>query len=116
MERRIMRYYTVALIAAIAFAAGVETQKFEDRANARVVAHAQQLGIEQILPDNPARPSYDTLEEAAVHGAQRLYECSHVYECGGSIAQRPDGKFVVGPVRTDYSGDSVAISHGVPMG
>jgi hypothetical protein len=60
---------------------------------------------------------YDTLEEAGVHGIERAYQCSHVYECSGSIALRPsDGKYVVGPVRSDYSGDSVQVVHGVPMG
>ena len=64
-----------------------------------------------------ALPGYDTLEEAAVHMAARLYQCSHAYECAGVIAQRPsDGKFVNGPVRSSYSGDSVEYSLTVPEG
>jgi hypothetical protein len=63
-----------------------------------------------------ALPAYDTVEEAAVHDAERLYKCSRAYECAGVIAQRPDGKFVVGPVRSSYSGDSVEYSLTVPMG
>jgi hypothetical protein len=59
-------------------------------------------------------PAYDTLEEAGVHAIARAYKCSHVYECGGAIAQRPDGKFVVGPVYSSYEGDSLEIHHRVP--
>lgn len=59
-------------------------------------------------------PAYDTLEEAAVHAEERAYKCSHVYECGGVIAVRPDGKYVVGPVKTSYSGDSLGSGHSVP--
>jgi hypothetical protein len=61
-------------------------------------------------------PAYATLEEAGVHAIQRAYECSHYYECGGVIAQRPDGKFVVGPVESDGDGTSVSIRHSVPSG
>jgi hypothetical protein len=61
-------------------------------------------------------PAYDTIEEAGVHGAQRAYQCSQAYECGGPIAQRPDGKYVVGPIHSDYDGASVTINHGVPRG
>lgn len=59
-------------------------------------------------------PAYDTLEEAAVHAEERAYKCSRVYECGGAIAVRPDGKYVVGPVQTSYHGDQVDLSHSVP--
>lgn len=60
---------------------------------------------------------YDTLEEAAVHAVERAYACSHVYECGGVIAVREsDGKYVVGPVSSSYSGDSVQFRHGSPLG
>jgi len=61
-------------------------------------------------------PAYDTLEEAGVRASLRASQCSFVYECGGAIAQRPDGKFVVGPVMSSYSGDSVEVPHGVPDG
>ena len=61
-------------------------------------------------------PTYDTLNEAAVYGAKRLYLCSHVYECGGVIAQRPDGKFVVGPLVSSYAGDHVNFGRGAPIG
>lgn len=62
-------------------------------------------------------PAYDTLEEAGVRAIERAYRCSHYYECSGVIVQRDsDGKFVVGPVRSDYSGDSVGISTRVPPG
>jgi hypothetical protein len=60
---------------------------------------------------------YDTLEEAGVHGIERAYQCSRAYECFGAIALRPsDNKYVVGPVRTDYAGDSVQVDHKVPPG
>lgn len=61
-------------------------------------------------------PSYATLEEAGVHAIEKAYACSHYYECGGPIAQKPDGRYVVGPVRSDASGDSVGMSHTVPAG
>lgn len=69
-----------------------------------------------LSPNEANRPAYNTIEEAAVHAIERAYKCSHYYECGGSIAQRPDGKFVFGPVRSDHSGDSTGIRHGVPDG
>jgi Domain of unknown function (DUF4329) len=59
---------------------------------------------------------YDTLEEAGVHASARAYQCSHAYECGGVIAQRPDGKYVVGPIQSTYSGDSLETSSSVPAG
>lgn len=58
--------------------------------------------------------AYDTLEEAGVHAIERAYKCSHVYECGGPIAKRPDGKFVVGPVLSDEQSDHTTVSHAVP--
>jgi hypothetical protein len=61
-------------------------------------------------------PSYATVREAGIAGIKRAYQCSAVYECGGVIAQRPDGRFVLGPSRTDYSGDEVEIPRGVPQG
>jgi hypothetical protein len=61
-------------------------------------------------------PAYDSLAEAGVAAIARDYKCSHVYECGGVIAQRPDGKFVVGPVRSDAAGDSVSLHYIVPSG
>jgi len=60
-------------------------------------------------------PAYDTLEEAAVYGAKRLYLCSHVYECGALIAQRiDDHKYVIGPVASSYAGDHVNFSRNAP--
>lgn len=61
-------------------------------------------------------PMYDTLEEAGVAGALRAYQCSHYYECGAPIAQRPDGKFVVGPMLSSRAGDHTEMSHAVPKG
>jgi hypothetical protein len=86
-----------------------------DKIAAAEGAPAEHDLIQQVLPPD-ALPAYDTLEEAGVHGVLRAYECSHAYECGGPIAMRPDGKFVVGPVKSTYSGDSVELSHGVPAG
>lgn len=70
--------------------------------------------IPVVSPDS--LPAYPTLEEAGVYAAKRLYQCSHVYECGGVIAKRPDGKFEVGPVSSSYDGDHVGIDHSVPPG
>ena len=61
-------------------------------------------------------PSYATLEEAALNAIKRDYQCSQAYECGGVIAQRPDGRFVVGPVSSNYRGDEVQSNLGVPIG
>ena len=70
-----------------------------------------------IVTDTSKMSAYDTLEEAAVHAAQRLYTCSQYYECSGIIAKREsDGKFINGPVRSDYSGDSVQVNNGHPVG
>lgn len=70
-----------------------------------------------VAPGSPdALPAYDTLEEAGVHAIQRDAECSIYYECGGVIAQRPDGKFVVGPVSSSRQGDSVSFEPTVPFG
>jgi hypothetical protein len=65
-----------------------------------------------------ALPSYEFFNEAAVHAALRAYQCSHVYECGGSIGKRPDGRFVVGRVDTSYNGDSLEAENvpGAPKG
>lgn len=80
-----------------------------------LIALASILGL--LAPPNvDTLPAYNTLEEAGVHAIERAYKCSHAYECAGALAQRPDGKFVVGPVRSDYSGDSVRIQHRVPIG
>lgn len=58
---------------------------------------------------------YDTLHEAAMRAALRLEECSHYYECSSVIVRDPvDGKFLVGPTRTDYASDSVEIFKHVP--
>ena len=79
------------------------------------VSHMKQavLSLEPTIEDLPA---YDNLQEAAVHAIARDYQCSHAYECAGVIAQRPDGKYVVGPVHSDYAGDHVHVPHGVPAG
>jgi len=64
-----------------------------------------------------ALPAFDTLQEAGVYGIVRSYLCSPYYECGGIIIRRlGDGKYVVGPVHTDYSGDSLEQDHHVPPG
>lgn len=58
---------------------------------------------------------FDSLDAAALYAAARLERCSHYYECSGLIVVDPKGKFTVGPVRTDYSSDSVGMSaSGVP--
>ena len=75
-----------------------------------------QAGVTLPLADPMDLPTYDTLEEAGVHAIERDYKCSHAYECGGVIAQRPDGKYVVGPVHSEMQGDSVQIPTGVPKG
>lgn len=54
---------------------------------------------------------FATLHEAALYDANRLEECSHYYECSGSIVIDPQGRFVTGPVRTDYIADGVRITH-----
>ena len=53
--------------------------------------------------------AYATLQEAGMYGVERAYLCSHNYECGGVIALRPDGKYVVSATRTDYDGVSVDV-------
>lgn len=63
-----------------------------------------------------ALPAYDTLNEAGIAAIKRAYKCSEYYECGGAIAKRPDGKFVVGAVHTDYDGASMTGAHKVPKG
>lgn len=78
--------------------------------------NAQRVPLSITVNDPNSLPTYDTLEEAAVHAIERAYKCSHAYECGGALAQRPDGKFVVGPVHSSYSGDSVDINDSVPPG
>jgi hypothetical protein len=60
--------------------------------------------------------SFPTLREAGMYGIQRSYQCSHYYECGGVIAQGPDGRFIVGVTRTNFKGDSVALTHIAPPG
>lgn len=70
-----------------------------------------------VVPESTGQLTrYDTLEEAAVKAIERAYRCSRNYECGGSIAKDPNGKFVVGPVDTDYEGDSVGIPRFEPTG
>src|SRR6516225_12173609 len=58
-------------------------------------------------------PTYETLNEAALATAVRLYKCSHYYECYAVIAQRPDGKFVGGYAYSDYNGAQVMDRYGV---
>jgi hypothetical protein len=66
---------------------------------------------------NPDWKKFDSLHEAATYAALRLEECSHVYECSGVIAQDPaDGKYVPGPVRTDYNSSAVQVNRVVPYG
>lgn len=54
-------------------------------------------------------PHFNTITEAAVYGSNRVGKCSQNYECSGIIVLDPKGKFVVGPVHTDYNSDSVRI-------
>jgi hypothetical protein len=75
----------------------------------------EQIAI-RLSPEGASLPGYDTLVEAGIHAGARAVACSEVYECGGAIAQRPDGKFVVGPVSSSYYGDSVNADYGVPTG
>ncbi len=64
----------------------------------------------QLLPRSTTEwRRFNTLHEAALYGAQRLEDCSHYYECSGFIDIDPKGKFVVGPVRTDYNSNNVNI-------
>jgi hypothetical protein len=78
-----------------------------------------QLVLEVVPPtDNLASlPRYDSLHEAAVAAAAKLYACSHYYECSTVVAKDKVGKFVVRPFMTsDEQGDHVEMSHTVPAG
>jgi hypothetical protein len=79
----------------------------------QVAAPTEEQRIQAVLM---ALPSYATIEEAGLQAILRAYKCSPYYECTGAIAQRPDGRFVVGSVHSDYSGDKVEGAHGVPKG
>ena len=79
----------------------------------------RQVAIEIGPPvDNLASlPRYDSLHEAAVAAAAKLYACSHYYECSTVIAKDHTGKFIVRPFMTsDEQGDHVEMSHSVPAG
>lgn len=72
--------------------------------------------VQQVVPADKL-PGYPTLEEAGVHAIERAYKCSHVYECGGMIAQRQSDKlYVVGPVSSSMAGDHTHINNNVPIG
>ena len=61
--------------------------------------------------------TFSDLHQAAVVNAQRLEECSRYYECSGSIIVKPNGKFALGPLHTDFQSDHVSIDHSaVPTG
>ena len=78
-----------------------------------------QAAIERVPPtDNMAAlPRYDSLHEAAVAAAVKLYACSHYYECSTAIAKDQHGKFVVRPyLSSNDAGDNTEMSHGVPEG
>ena len=59
--------------------------------------------------------TYDSLHEAAVADAKRIAECSVYYECAGEIFKH-DGKFVTGPVHTDYASNHVHVQDDQPTG
>jgi hypothetical protein len=64
-----------------------------------------------------ALPRYDSLHEAAVAAAVKLYECSHYYECSTVIAKDKAGKFLIRPfLLSNDAGDNTEMSHGVPAG
>lgn len=71
-------------------------------------------GVIQQLNGTSAWHRFDTLQLAAMYAAVRLEQCSYYYECSTFIAKDPNGKFAVGPARTDYSGDSVRIRANAP--
>ena len=87
-----------------------------------VVRPMHQLPGILLTPDGDADPNaklprYDTLHEAAVVAATKLYECSHYYECGGVIATDLAGKYVIGPGLSSMAhGDETNVPHGVPTG
>ena len=102
------------LLIVLAFAAGFALDRWLHRPI--VIQFHSVPAVAAAADANMVLPAYDSLEEAGVHAIQRASECSRYYECGGDIAQRPDGKYVVGPAQSSYAGDHVGITHGVPPG
>lgn len=87
--------------------------KIQQATPAQVAAVMQLLGI---VPRSTSEwKRFDTLHEAAVAGAQRLVECSVYYECGGHIYKH-EGKFVMGPVHSNYASNTVTIPDDGPTG
>lgn len=83
---------------------------------ARALSHRSPPILVLAPPAAPSAdvPTYETITEAAVYGAKRLYACSQVYECGGVIVRLGNGAFAVGPLTSDYAGDHVSINRKVP--
>lgn len=103
------------LVLVVALASGF----YVNRLSHRPISLAQ--SVQLVIPADIqakllALPSYETANEAAVVLAARLYQCSHVYECSGVIALRPDGRFSNSGVRSDEQGDRVSITKLVPHG
>jgi len=116
MERRKMK--RIWLVATIFVAAAVLGGALGFMPAVAPASDIETLVVSPISPI-PLAPvlGYDTLEEAGVQGIARAYRCSHAYECGGAIAQRlSDGKYFIGPVRSDHAGTHVDIEYGTPPG
>jgi hypothetical protein len=61
--------------------------------------------------------TFSDLHEAAVVNAQRLEECSRYYECDGLIVVKPNGKYALAPLRTDFQSDHTRPdTRSVPLG
>lgn len=109
MRGRLLR----VLVLAVTFAFGF----FADRFSERPIQLAQQLTLSpEIQARLLALPSYETVNEAAVVLAARLYQCSRVYECSGVVALRSDGRYSMSAVRSDEQGDRVSVTKLVPPG
>ena len=110
-----MNAYGLALIAVVGLLGGVALHDVKKQEPTPI--EIQSL-VDVVLNDKlNSLPGYDTLEEAGVQASQRAANCSHYYECGGIIALRPsDHKYVVGPVQSSRSGDSVHFERNAPLG
>lgn len=102
-----------ALALMVAFASGFYADRFSQWPIVLAQSSALPAAVqEQLL----ALPSYETVNEAAVVLAARLYQCSHVYECSGVVALRPDGRYSNSGVHSDEQGDRVSVTKLVPPG
>jgi hypothetical protein len=108
-----MRQAAVGILLGILMVFGLARCTAPAAAARQTAAPTEEQRIQAVLM---ALPSYATIEEAGLQAILRAYKCSPYYECTGAIAQRPDGRFVVGSVHSDYSGDKVEGAHGVPKG